>query len=106
MRVGHVSHQLRVTEPTIGDHQWPRQVEAPSAQGPQSLIEHDLSPSQFGAAPPPRPFGVGPAHRKVGSARHVPLVLAEHAREVGAVELFDDALSRLYEWKPRREHAL
>ena len=66
MGVGHMRHQLRVTAPTIGHHQWCGELQAASAQGRQGLIEHNLSPRQFRAATPPWPFGVGPAHRKVG----------------------------------------
>src|SRR5712691_2952415 len=83
MRVGHMRHQLRVTEPTIGDYQRCGKVEATSAQGRQGLLEHDLSPPQFGATPPPRPCGVGPTHRKVN--RHDQLAVSNDHQEEHAI---------------------
>jgi len=78
-----MGHQLRVTEPAIGHHQRGWQVEAASAQGRQGLIEHDLSPPQFGATPPPRPCGVGPTHSKVNG--HDQLAVANDHQEEHAI---------------------
>jgi hypothetical protein len=72
---GHMGHQLRVTAPTICPHQGGRPDEAPSTQGRQALIEHDLSPRQVGTAPPPRPGGVRPPHGKVDG--HAQLAVAD-----------------------------
>src|SRR6266699_2690442 len=53
MGMGHMGHQLRVTEPAIGHHQRGWQVEAASAQGRQALIKPDLRPAELGAATSP-----------------------------------------------------
>jgi hypothetical protein len=90
MRVGHMCHQLRVTEPTIGDHQRCGEGETASAQGRQGLIEHDLRPPQFDATPPPRPGGVGPTHRKVNG--HDQLAVANDHQEEHAINAIYHAL--------------
>lgn len=65
MGVGHMRHELRVTEPTIGDNQGCREVETASSTRRQGLIEHDLSPVQLGATASSRSFGAGSSPLKV-----------------------------------------
>jgi hypothetical protein len=61
-----------------------------SVEGRQALIEHDLSPSQFGAAPPPRPCGIGPAHGKVDG--HHQLAITDDHQQQHAINAIHHAL--------------
>src|ERR1044072_3480105 len=75
---------------TIGHYERCRQVEAVSTEGRQALIEHHLSPSQFGAATPPPPWGVGPAHGKVDG--HHQLAITDDHQQQHAINTLHHAL--------------
>src|SRR6266568_3542719 len=100
MRVSHVGHQLRVTQPTIGHHQRCGEVEAASVEGRQALIEHDLRPPELATATRSWPWGVRPTHRKVD--RHHQLAVANDHEEEHAIHTVHHALVR--PTPPRADH--
>jgi hypothetical protein len=74
-------HELRVAQPTLGDHQRRRQGQAVSLQGRQPLIEPHPRPRPFVPAGCSRPNRGGPPHDKVDWHDQASITNAHHQQE-------------------------
>src|SRR4029453_4096232 len=79
VRRGDMTHEFRITKPTIrDDHRWRQRHTAPT-KGCHAAIQHALYPVQFVAARRPRAGGTRPTDGKVDGNDQ--LALADHHDE-------------------------
>ena len=65
MRIANMLHKLRVAEPTVGNHDGRRQLQATPTQRRHTLVEQHPGPAQFVPARRPRPNRIRSSHGKV-----------------------------------------
>src|ERR1700720_36116 len=65
MRIANMLHKLRVAEPTVGNYDWRRQLQATPPQRRHTLVEHHPGPAQFIPARCPRPNRIRSSNGKV-----------------------------------------
>jgi hypothetical protein len=78
---GYMTHEFRITKPTIGDDHRRWQCHATSAERRHASIQHALEPVQFVPARPTRPRGIGPPDGKVHGHHQFPLAHDDHQED-------------------------
>jgi hypothetical protein len=89
MLIPNMGHKLRIAKPAISHRQRLGLTQTASAQGLQTLIEHELSPLEFAVTPSPGSFGIRPPDGEID--RDDQFAIAYDHHEQDAINAADHA---------------